>query len=166
MLAVYSIQPSFLTFPVQGCQNLLGQSKRPAQADRLAHGDAYEDNGLVFCTHQGRPLGWRNVTRKFKKHLMTAGLRAIRFHDLRHTNATLLLEAGIHPKIVQERLGHSDVAITLNVYSHVMPTLGRDGAEQLRDVLRGDARADNGDSDAGEAETDDATAPGTDPVSR
>jgi integrase len=133
------------------------------EADRLAHGGAYEDHDLVFCTYRGRPLGWRNVTREFKKHLRAAGLREIRFHDLRHTNATLMLEAGIHPKVVQERLGHSDIAITLNIYSHVMPTLGRDAAQQLRDALHGDEPADGGGDDAGD---DDMTAPGTDPTAR
>lgn len=92
---------------------------------------AYEDHGLIFCTHRGRPLGWRNVTREFKKYLRAAELRDIRFHDLRHTNATLLLAAGIHPKIVQERLGHSNIRMTIDTYSHLIASMGRAAAEQL-----------------------------------
>ena len=135
-------------------------------ADRLAHGGAYEDQDLVFCTHRGRPLNWRNVTREFKKHPGAAGLKAIRFHDLRHTNATLMLEAGTHPKVVQERLGHSDIGITLNVYSHVLPTLGRDAAQQLRAALHGDEPTDDGGGEVGDARADDATAPDAEPGAR
>ncbi|HEX5502884.1 MAG TPA: tyrosine-type recombinase/integrase [Thermomicrobiales bacterium] len=131
------------------------------QADRRAHGDADEDHDLVCCTHRARPLGWRNVTRAFKRHLVAAGPREIRFHDPRHTNATLVLTAGIHPKVVQERLGHSDIAITLNIYSHVMPTLGRDAAQRLHEALDG---GDGGDvEDAGD---EDATAPSDDSPAR
>ncbi len=126
-------------------------------AERLAHGGAYEDQSLVFCTHHGRPLNWRNVTREFEKHLGAAGLKAIRFHDLRHTNATLMLEAGIRPKVAQERLGRSDVGITLNVYSHVPPTLGRDAAQQRRDALHGGEPTE--DEDEGATGVGDATAP-------
>jgi integrase len=59
----------------------------------------------------------------------------IRFHDLRHTAATLLLGQGVHPKIVQERLGHSPIAITLDTYSHVLPSMRRDAAQRLDDLL-------------------------------
>ena len=75
------------------------------------------------------------MTRAFKGILRRAGLAEVRFHDLRHTNATLLLALGIHPKIVQERLGHSDIGITLDIYSHVLPTLGKQAIEQLGDIL-------------------------------
>jgi integrase len=136
------------------------------QADRLAYGAAYEEQELVFCTHRGRPLSWRNVTREFKKHLVAAGLRNIRFHDLRHTNATLLLEAGVHPKVVQERLGHSDIGTTLNIYSHVMPTLGRDAAQHLRDILHGDEATDTRDSTATQAGDDGRAAPEDTPPAR
>ena len=65
-----------------------------------------------------------------------AGFGEVRFHDLRHTAASLLLSAGVHPKIVQERLGHSTVALTLDVYSHVLGSLQRDAAEQLDEILK------------------------------
>ena len=71
----------------------------------------------------------------FKPLLKRASLPDIRFHDLRHTSATLLLSAGVHPKVVQERLGHSQIGVTLDIYSHVLPTLQRDAASKLDEML-------------------------------
>ena len=64
-----------------------------------------------------------------------AGLPNIRFHDLRHTAATLMLQQGTHPKIVQERLGHSDISLTLNTYSHVLPSMQEEAAEKMDEIL-------------------------------
>jgi integrase len=109
---------------------------RARQGERRRHwGDEWEGQDLLFCTDRGRPLGWRDTYRDFRNVLRKAGLEAIRFHDLRHTNATLLLEQGVHPKVVQERLGHSDIGVTLDTYSHVTPTMGRDAAQRLDDLL-------------------------------
>jgi integrase len=78
-------------------------------------------DGLVFCDTQGGPLRKSNLLRRsFLPLLKRARLPAIRFHDLRHTAATLLLARGVHPKIVQERLGHSQISLTLDTYSHVL----------------------------------------------
>lgn len=113
--------------------------QRAAQGrNRERYGDRYVDQDLVFATHQGRPLMHRNVFREFKRLLRKAGLPEIRFHDLRHTNATLVLGQGAHPKVVQERLGHSQVGITLNTYSHVLPGLGREAIERLGAALHDD----------------------------
>jgi integrase len=98
-------------------------------AERLAWGPAWTDSGLVFTRGDGRPLHPREVTRAFTRHVLAAGLPVIRLHDLRHTHATLALAAGVHPKVVQERLGHANIAITLDTYSHAVPALER---EQLR----------------------------------
>ena len=73
----------------------------------------------------------------FHKALSAAGLPRIRLHDLRHTAATLLLERGVHPKIVQELLGHSTINLTLDTYSHVMPGLGVRAADEMQDLFRG-----------------------------
>ena len=89
----------------------------------------WQENGLVFPSQVGTPLGERNLSRSFKRHLERAGLpRIFRFHDLRHTCATLLAKQGVNPKFVQELLGHRDVSLTLNVYSHVLPDMGDQAA--------------------------------------
>lgn len=100
--------------------------------------EGYQDHGLVLQTSNGTPIGQRNLMRNFYriiKNVMKeqerrklAGepyveFKPIRFHDLRHTHATILLKNGVHPKIVQERLGHSSIMVTLNTYSHVIPNM-------------------------------------------
>jgi integrase len=86
----------------------------------------------VFCAGEGGPLRKSNVRRRsFLPLVRKAGVPVIRFHDLRHTAATLLLAQGVHPKIVQERLGHSQIAMTLDTYSHVLPSMQRDAADKL-----------------------------------
>lgn len=112
---------------------------RVAQAEeRLRLGAAWEDTGLVFVNEIGRPVEASNlVNRHFLPALRRAGLPRIRFHDLRHTAATLLVARGVHPKIVSETLGHSQVAITLDTYSHVTPTMQRAAAEAMEAALRG-----------------------------
>ncbi len=103
--------------------------------DRLLMGAEWEDIDLVFCTHQGRPLGHRNVIREYTKLLQRAGIPHVEFHALRHTGATMLLLQGVNPKVVQERLGHSQISVTLDIYSHVVPSLGRDAADRLDKLL-------------------------------
>jgi integrase len=75
------------------------------------------------------------MVRDFKDTLKRAGLPNIRFHDLRHTAATLMLKEGIHPKVVQERLGHSRISLTLDTYSHVLPSMQAEAAERLDQLL-------------------------------
>jgi integrase len=104
--------------------------------ERLKAGVLWQDNGLVFCTHGGRPLDSHNVARtSFKPLLKRADLPDIRFHDLRHTCATLLLSRGHHPKLVQELLGHASVALTLDRYSHVLPGMGDQTAAAMEAAL-------------------------------
>jgi len=102
---------------------------------RLQLGPAWQDTGLVFTTRRGNPITPRNMVRRFKRLIELAGVPEIRFHDLRHTSASLMLASGIHPKIVSERLGHSTISITLDVYSHVLPTMQRDAADRLQAAL-------------------------------
>ena len=114
----------------------LKSHKAAQNAERLKLGDLWEDNGLVFCTKAGKPLDFRNVaTASFKPLLKTAGLLDIRFHDLRHTCATLLLSRGHHPKLVQDLLGHASVAMTLDRYSHVLPGMGDQTAAAMEAAL-------------------------------
>jgi integrase len=92
---------------------------------------------LVFTSTEGLPLRRSNLHRRsFKPLLRRAKLPEVTFHALRHTAATLALAAGVNPKVVQERLGHSSVTLTLDTYSHAVPTLGRDAADRL-DALVG-----------------------------
>ena len=108
------------------------------QAEKSLAGESYEDYDLVFAQPNGRPLDGHNISqREFKKLLSLAGLPDMRFHDLRHTNATLLLEAGVPAKVVSERLGHSGIGITLDIYSHVLPTMQEQAASKLEEMLFG-----------------------------
>lgn len=91
---------------------------------------------LVFTDHWGEPLNGFHLTERHLKPLLErAGLPAIRFHDLRHTAATLLLLEGVNPKVVSEMLGHSSVTITLDRYSHVLPTMQDDAARRMDALL-------------------------------
>ena len=99
-------------------------------------GSMWQENGLVFAFETGAPLDRHDVTsRRFKRLLERAGLPHFRFHDLRHTCATLLLTKNVNPKVVSEMLGHSSIAITLDTYSHVLPNLQDHAARALEDVL-------------------------------
>jgi integrase len=99
---------------------------------------------LIFPSLEGTPLSAVNVVKRyFKPLLAAAGLSdAVRFYDLRHTHATLLLKAGVHPKIVSERLGHSSITLTLDTYSHVLPGMQDDAANKLDAMLFGATQAD------------------------
>lgn len=100
-------------------------------------GSLYKDQGLVFATAAGTPLNPTNLRqRSFGPLLKQAKLPVIRFHDLRHTCATLLLGRNVNPKIVSEMLGHSSISITLDTYSHVLPDMQDSAARALEDVLR------------------------------
>ncbi|WP_019420141.1 site-specific integrase [Paenibacillus sp. OSY-SE] len=102
----------------------------------------YNDHGLVIQTAKGTPVNPRNLMRNYYRIIKkiqeeNPGLPKIRFHDLRHTHATLLLKAGIHPKIVQERLGHSSINVTLDTYSHVLPNLQEAVLRNVGDSITG-----------------------------
>ena len=110
----------------------LQQHQEHQREARKKAGDRWIDRDLVFCTSIGTPLNPdRDVRLPFKRLLCEAKLPDIRFHDLRHSAATLLLGMGIHPKIVQEILGHSSIAMTMNVYSHVLLTMQQDAMGML-----------------------------------
>ncbi|HET6344394.1 MAG TPA: site-specific integrase, partial [Myxococcota bacterium] len=109
---------------------------RVAQAEvRLALGGDYQDGDLVICCPDGTPYAPDNLSTAFAKLAERAGLPQCRLHDLRHTHATLLLRAKVHPKVVSERLGHSAVGITLDTYSHVLPGMQAEAAQSLNAAL-------------------------------
>lgn len=103
--------------------------------EKLQAGELYQENGLVFCKEDGTPLEPRNFTKKFQRLLKQAGLAKVRLHDLRHSHASLLLKKGIHPKIVQERLGHSSITVTLDKYSHLVPGLQEKATGLINDLF-------------------------------
>jgi integrase len=93
--------------------------------ERVRKAGLWEDHGLVFPSEVGTPMSGRNLYRAFKIRVKRASLpQTLRFHDLRHTCATLLLRQGVNPKFVHELLGHADISLTLNTYSHVLPDMG------------------------------------------
>ncbi len=110
-------------------------------AERLRAGGAWDDRwGLVFSTSTGRPMDGSNlIGRSFRPLVARAGVPRVRFHDLRHTCATLLLSRGVHAKVVSDLLGHSTIAITLDTYSHVLPPMQRQAAEAMAGILDGSA---------------------------
>jgi integrase len=103
--------------------------KRGQAKEKLACGEEYRDEGLVFCHPDGRPFHPNTFSWIFDDRVRRHGLPRIRLHDVRHTWATLALVEGVHPRIVQERLGHSSVGVTLDIYSHVTPGVESDAAE-------------------------------------
>ncbi len=107
------------------------------KTERLLAGERWRETGLVFTTTIGTPLDDRNVRKAFRELLDAAELPPMRIHDLRHTCASLLLAQGVHPRVVMETLGHSQISLTLDTYSHVMPTLERDAADRMDAVLTG-----------------------------
>lgn len=105
----------------EGAIEALERHKARQEGQRQAAGEAWHDHGLVFTTGTGSPLDGRNVRgRSFPRLLERAGLPAIRFHDLRHSAASVLLAEGVPVKVVSEMLGHADVSTTLRIYAHVL----------------------------------------------
>lgn len=114
----------------------LKQHRTRQQKARLAVGPAWNEQGWVFCNTMGGPIDARNMIRRsFRPILAKAELPMIRFHDLRHSAASLLLTLGVHAKVVQELLGHSQISVTLDTYSHVLPSLQEEAAHRLDTLL-------------------------------
>lgn len=116
--------------------NLLKKLKTEQKKEKLKLGKAYNDLGLVFAKVTGDPLQMNNMgQREFQRLIDKAKVKKIRFHDIRHTSATLLLEHKMNAKVIQERLGHTDIGITLNLYSHVTPTMQKEAALVMGSLL-------------------------------
>jgi integrase len=103
--------------------------------ERLAAGGDWEEWGLVFTTRRGTPLDAKNVTHRFQEFLARNNLPRMRFHDLRHACASLLLAQGEQARVVMEILGHSQISMTMNTYSHVIPALRREAARRMDTLL-------------------------------
>ncbi|GIO09652.1 site-specific integrase [Brevibacillus reuszeri] len=115
--------------------NALRKLAKRSKAERLEAGPGlFQDNGLVISTTVGTPLTPRNLMRTFYRLIEKAGVKKIRFHDLRHTHATMLLKANVNPKIVAERMGWSDIKM-IDRYAHVLPNIQKDTAEAFGKVF-------------------------------
>lgn len=105
------------------------------QAGRQVSGEKWVEHGLIFTNSIGGPIIARNLLREFYKLLKVAGLPRIRFHDLRHTAASLMLNNGVAPIIVSRRLGHSRASITLDIYGHLIPSMQTEAAELIDQLI-------------------------------
>ena len=110
--------------------------RRRQLAERILMGQTYEDHDLVFARADGTPLHPEYVSRTFARLVRQSSLPAIRLHDLRHTHATLALSAGVAPRVLSDRLGHSAIAVTADVYQHVLPDLDADAAARIARLVR------------------------------
>jgi integrase len=104
--------------------------------ERLLEGKSLKETDLVFSTIDGSPLHPNTISRAWSNLAKKCGISAARLHDARHSHASIMLKAGIHPRIVQERLGHSTIAITLDTYSHISPGLQEAAAKRFDDALQ------------------------------
>ncbi|MCX4801825.1 site-specific integrase [Streptomyces sp. NBC_01214] len=126
------------TLPLPGiCVAPLRWQRMKQAAMRKAAGEKWEETGYVFTTRTGRPIEPRNVYRSFTRVAKDAGLRVVRLHDARHGTATLLTAAGVPPRVVMEILGHSQIAVTMNVYAHVVQDTQREAIGHMDRLLRG-----------------------------
>ncbi len=106
-------------------------------------GERWQEQDLVFTNRSGGFFDPETLVKHFHLLLDKAGLPHIRFHDLRHSAATILLTMGVHPKVVQELLGHSTIAMTMDTYSHLLPSMQKDAAGKMNDVFRLSRDAEN-----------------------
>jgi integrase len=119
---------------------LLKEHREKQKLERAMLGIPLKDDDLVFSHLEGKPLRPNTITRAWSMLAARCGLKVIRLHDARHTHASLMLKQGIHPKIVQERLGHASIQMTLDTYSHVAPGLQQAAAERFDQALNHKAK--------------------------
>ncbi|MED1089749.1 site-specific integrase [Bacillus paramycoides] len=115
----------------------LKKHKITINKEKLRFGSAYQDFDLINCDMSGKVLRRSTFRCNFDKLIRNAGVKKIKFHDLRHTHATLLLKQGVNPKIISERLGHTDISITLSVYSHVLPNMQEEAVKNFSKSIFG-----------------------------
>jgi len=118
----------------------LQEHAKRQQEEKERAGEKWQENGLVFPTSLGTPTDPHRLYTYYKVLLQKLGLPDLRFHDLRHTAATLMLSGGIHPKVAQERLGHARISYTLGTYSHVLPTIQEEAAQRMDQLIFTDSK--------------------------
>jgi integrase len=114
---------------------LLKEHKENLQMQRVNKGSGLQGIDLVISTESGNPVNPANLRRSFNKIVQNSSVPRITFHGLRHTHATLLLSKGVNIKVISERLGHQNITITLNTYSHVLPTMQEEAIKQISNIL-------------------------------
>ena len=114
---------------------LLREHTQRQKEEKTRAGAQREENDLVFPTSTGKPTDPHRLYLYYKEQLQALGLPNLRFHDLRHTAASLMLGWGINPKVAQERLGHAHVSYTLGTYSHVLPTIQKEAAQRMDQLI-------------------------------
>jgi integrase len=117
-------------------ENVLKRQKIKQKEEKLKNGRIYQEKNLVFSQEDGGFVSPPSVNILFTRFIDRSGLPRIRFHDLRHTHATILLQMGVNPKVVSERLGHSSVQITLDVYSHVTKEIKKDISKDFSNMMK------------------------------
>ncbi len=127
-IASVSFSPEFVP--------LFDAHRKQQVAARLASKLEYEDHDLVFCSYNGRPIDLKILTKHFRQVIDKAKVPRIRFHDLRHSCASILISEGVHLKTVQERLRHADIRTTGNIYSHVVPKMQQEANDTMSRVLK------------------------------
>jgi integrase len=121
----------------------LKEQKEFIERKKVEYGVLYQDNDLIACTRHGTPFNPSNIRRSFDRLIKKASVPKIRFHDLRHTHATFLLSKKLNVKMVSERLGHSNIKVTLDFYSKVLPTMQKEAVQVLDQVLKKTPRDQN-----------------------
>jgi integrase len=123
-----------IRLPQVAVNALLRRQERQKQERQFA-GEHWKETGHVFTTTVDTPLDGPTVTHRLQHALKDANLRRLRFHDLRHTCATLLLAQGVHPRLIMEILGQSQISITMNLCAHVIPTMQAEVTAQMDEIL-------------------------------
>lgn len=113
----------------------LKNAKKDYKKRKLAMGRDFVDSNLVICRENGKGYRPDSITQKWRRFVISNNLKEIRFHDLRHSCATAMIEAGIDPKTVQQRLGHADISVTMNIYAHCTKTMDKKAAETMDNIL-------------------------------
>ncbi len=129
--------------------DVLRDWRKAQDGEREAWGPAYVETGHVFTAENGEPVHADHVANRFGRLVTGAGVPTIRFHDLRHTHATLLLKAGVPPHVVAQRLGHSSPALTLSIYSHVLPRQQAEAAAAFAALVNDRSDGTRGEEDEG-----------------
>lgn len=110
---------------------MLQKERKKYLERKIRLGKEFKDNNLIVCKENGESFKPASFTRKFQRLIERHGMKRLRFHDLRHTNATLMLKLGINPKVAQQRLGHASISTTMDIYSHVLTEIEKEAAEKL-----------------------------------